>query len=281
MDRAFYSKGLSDVIRAQIRDLDRVCGKNEPLCMKLNWDMLEVRPADEVNDLLWYVDGQLAAFLGLYGFGAQPEEIEITGMVHPDFRRQGIFTKLFREAVSICRSRGAGRLLLIAERQSLSGAAFARNAGLTYDFSEYRMICNGYSPPRARTGGLSLRPAADRDTAFLMKLDAACFGSTFPGGYGRELTHIYVAALDGRDIGKIGLCDENGLGYVFGVCILPEFQGRGYGRAMLDAILQKHFDASGAAAILEVAVKNGGALSLYKACGFSELTIYDYFELKL
>jgi ribosomal protein S18 acetylase RimI-like enzyme len=71
------------------------------------------------------------------------------------------------------------------------------------------------------------------------------------------------------------------MGYVFGVAILPDFRGRGYGRAMLDAVLKRHFQQSGAPVILEVAVKNDGALTLYKSCGFAEITIYDYYEMKL
>ena len=272
------SKGLSDLIRAQIRDLDAVCSAAEPLCMKLNWDMLETRDSNEVNDLLWYEDGRLVGYLGLYGMG--PEEIELTGMVHPDFRRRGIFGRLFREAVEISRSRRVERLLLISERQSDSGAGFARSAGLKYDFSEYRMLCSAYRPA-PEVSGFSLRPAATDDIPFLMRLDEACFGRIFPGGYDRELEHLSVAVADGRDIGKIGIIYEDGKGYVFGVAILPDVQGRGYGRAMLDAVLKKHFQERETPVILEVAVKNDGALTLYKARGFLEVTIYDYYEMKL
>jgi ribosomal protein S18 acetylase RimI-like enzyme len=271
---------MNDVIRAQIRDLESICGKHEPLCMKLNWDMLETRVPEETNDLLWYEDGRLVGFLGLYGFGVQPSEIELTGMIHPGFRRQGIFTRLFRAAEQLCRERGAERLLLIAERQSLSGAGFAASAGCRYDFSEYRMICNEHAEATA-PAGFALRPVKQDDTAFLQNLDEICFGRSFPGGYDRELEGLSVAMLDGREIGKIGLNYENGLGYIFGVCILPEYRGRGYGRAMLDAVLNRHFAAGDTPVILEVAVKNNGALTLYKSCGFSELTIYDYYELKL
>lgn len=280
MNNIIYSKGLSEEIRTQIRELDSICSEKEPLCMKLNWDMLETRPADEVNDLLWYEDGHLIGFLGLYGFGQHPVEIELTGMVHPDYRRKGIFTKLFEEAVALCRVRCDGRLLLVAERQSVSGAGFAKAAGLTYDFSEYRMICNAYTPQKA-SHGFALRPAEAGDTLFLERLDEICFGRTYPGGYDRELEYVCIAVLNGSDIGKIGLNYEDDMGYVFGVCILPEFRGRGFGRAMLDGVLKKHFAARSTPVILEVAVKNDNALTLYKSCGFNELTIYDYFELKL
>lgn len=281
MNNIVFSKGLTEEIRAQIKALDSVCSNSEPLCMKLNWDMLDSRSDSETNDLLYYQDGILVGFLGLYGFGSKPEEIEITGMVHPHYRRNRIFTKLFNEAITLCRSRGADRLLLIAERLTASGQAFSKNAGLTYSFSEYRMICNVYQPQSQNVEGFKLRPADDSDIPFLTKLDEICFGSTFPGGYKRELDNLFIAEHAGGDIGKIGLIYENGMGYVFGVAILPESRGLGYGRAMLDAVIKKHFDQYSTPVILEVAVKNEGALTLYKSCGFSELTIYDYYEFKL
>lgn len=281
MNNVILSKGLGEDSLSQIKGLDEICGRSEPLHMKLNWEMLETRPENEVNDLLWYENGQLAGFLGLYGFGTVPEELELTGMVHPDFRRRGIFSRLFAEAVTISRARGAKRLLLISERQSSSGAGFAGNAGLTYDFSEYRMICQTPTKAALTPHAFTLRPAEETDKTFLIALDESCFGNTFGDCYERELGHLYVAEADGSAIGKIGLEYEKGMGYVFGVAVRPEQRGRGYGRAMLTTVLKKHFDTRDTPVILEVAVKNENALSLYKSCGFEMLTVYDYYALTL
>ena len=281
MSGVLSSKGLNDVLRVQIRDLDAVCSAAEPLSMKLNWDMLETRPADETNDLLWYEDGRLLGYLGLYGFGKNPAEIEITGMVHPEARRRGIFSRLFGEAVTLCHARGAGRLLLIAERQSDSGAAFAKSRGLVYDFSEYRMLCTAYRPAQLIPPGFSQRPADRDDTSFIDGLDETCFGQAFSDSDEGRLERLSIACLDGQRVGKIGLTDEGDLGYVFGVAVLPEYRGRGIGRAMLDGVLKRHFDSRSTPVILEVAVKNDNALTLYQSCGFAEATIYDYYEMTL
>ncbi len=281
MNDIIHSKGLTDAIRAEIRELDSACSAYAPLCMKLNWDMLDTRPDDEINDLFYYENGRLVGYLGLYVIGSNTDELEITGMVHPHYRRRGIFTKLLRDAVPISRSRGIGRILLIAERQSSNAAGFAKKAGLTYSFSEYRMKCGAYRPLKQAPEGFSLRAAAAIDIPFLQNLDEICFGSTFPDGYERELYHLFVSEINSTDIGKIGLTYEGSLGYIFGVCILPEYRGLGYGRAMLNAVLKRHFDHQSTSVILEVATKNDSALTLYKSCGFNELTIYDYFELKL
>ena len=290
MNKTIYSRGLDKARQDQIRALDETCSASGPLHMKLNWDMLESRPQSEINDLLYVDNEELVGYLGLYDMGQDPPEIEITGMVLPDRRRQGIFSELFSDAVDICRTRGAERLLLVIERQSESGKRFAESKGLTYAFSEYRMRCEAYTPPAELAPGFSLRPAVPADIRFLADLDTVCFGSVFPGGYNRELEHLFVAVADsnaagglnavspGMDIGKVGLIYDGGMGYIFGVAILPEFRGRGFGRAMLDAVLKKHFAGSTAAILLEVATQNDTALCLYRSVGFETLTIYDYYE---
>ncbi|MBG9653893.1 hypothetical protein [Cytobacillus firmus] len=59
-----------------IRSLQQISEETENIELKLNWDTLKSRPADEKN----------------LHYGK-------SGMVRPDHRRKGIFTSLFNEAV--------------------------------------------------------------------------------------------------------------------------------------------------------------------------------------
>jgi ribosomal protein S18 acetylase RimI-like enzyme len=275
------SAGLTDDLRRQIRTLEAICSADESLYMKLNWDMLETRPDNEINDLLCYDETELVAFLGLYCMGTDFAEVEITGMVHPEFRRQGIFKALYGEAQEICKARGAQRILLVSERRSEAGRRFAEDAGLAYSFSEYRMRCDAYKPPASLPERFALRPAGPADLPLIEHINAVRFESTVSFDYGERLKYSYIADLDGIPVGTIGLDYEGPLGYVFGVAILPEFRGHGYGRAMLDAVLKIHFEKATAGVILEVAVKNDTALSLYRSVGFNTVTVYDYHEILL
>ncbi|WP_367114841.1 GNAT family N-acetyltransferase [Clostridium sp.] len=53
-----------------------------------------------MNEFLYYIDGVLIAYLGISSFGGNNGEIN--GMTHPDFRRNGLFTKLFQLAIEEC-----------------------------------------------------------------------------------------------------------------------------------------------------------------------------------
>lgn len=89
----------------------------------------------------------------------------------------------------------------------------------------------------------------------------------------------YVAEQDGKFIGKIGVSMEGEDGYIFGFVITPEYRGHGYGRETLSLILTKLLSEQIHTVLLEVAVKNENALSLYKSCGFKIDTIYDYYAI--
>ncbi len=63
-------------------------------------------------------------------------------MVHPAYRRKGIFTILFQAALEECQHRTISHILLIVEHTSTSGQAFAKKLATTYDHSEYKMVLN-------------------------------------------------------------------------------------------------------------------------------------------
>lgn len=91
----------------------------------------------------------------------------------------------------------------------------------------------------------------------------------------------YIAELDGKFVGKIGLERERDDGYIFGFSILPEYRGRGYGRELLSWALRTFKSENAKGVCLEVAVQNENALTLYKTCGFRVVSVYNYFKILL
>ena len=73
---------------------------------------------------------------------------------------------------------------------------------------------------------------------------------------------------------------DSGTGGIYGLGVLPEFRGKGFGRAILTFGVEKLKDANATEVMLQVAAENGTALNLYKSCGFQETSVMDYFELK-
>jgi ribosomal protein S18 acetylase RimI-like enzyme len=281
LDHIILSKGLTEEQRGQIERLAKACRKSEPLFLKLNWDMLEERPEDEVNDLFWMQNGKAVGYLGLYSFGTHPAEVEATGMVHPLYRRQGIFSALFAQAVALCGARGAGRLLLIAEDRSLAAGAFVGSLGLLPAFAERRMICRSFTRPARLPAGIGIRPAVwPDDREAVAQLDRVCFG-VGEGVTEDRVRKTWVAELDGRVAGKAGLNRDGDLGYLFGVGVLPQYRRRGCGRALLALLLSRYFSERRMPVILEVAEGNKAAVALYRSCGFEDVTVYRYYEKKL
>lgn len=310
------AKGLTKVQLQEIINLDKICSDFEKLNMKLNLDMLDQRLSEEMNDFLYYSEGKLVGFLGLYDMDRKADEIEITGMVHPGFRRKGIFKELFTAGIAECKRRDAKKVLLVSEKSSLAGAGFIGTTGAIYTTSEYRMKFEGSEVPDCKKVGIQLKKADRADKVELDIMDTEFFGKhraeekaeeeikvdvenlgtdSLIADSESELEHevdnesdaefdnpaksTYLALLDGKTIGKIGTVMEGTDGYIYGVGILPEFRGRGYGRELLGLALGKLIVKKVYTVLLEVAVKNENALQLYKSCGFREVTVYDYYEL--
>jgi ribosomal protein S18 acetylase RimI-like enzyme len=279
-------QGLTRAELAEIKLLAERCNTYEGLDLKLIWSVLEKREPDQTNDFLYYENGTLVGFLPVYSFNST--EAEISGMVHPDYRRRGIFTTLYQEARAECQSRGLTEILLIVEQASSSGQAFARALGADYDHSEYKMVLG---EPRllARVDeSLRFRSATPADIPLFVHITAVAFDFLeddvnwyVAEKFGQAEEGFYVAELDGVVIGKIDVSFSAHGGHIYGFAVLPEYQGRGYGRQILWHTIQEILARGYQHITLEVSVENKHALSLYHSCGFKETGSYDYYRIAI
>lgn len=279
-------QGLSASELSEIKQLAEICNQHDGLDLKLNWSILSQRPADQLNDFLYYSEGQLVGFLALFSFSAQ--EGEISGMVHPVQRQQGIFRALFDAACQEARSRGLPRLLLIVEAASPGGQAFARHLPVTYDHSEYKMVLEEQRLPATLNPPLQFRAAAPQDIPALSRIAAQAFGlpQDEADWYSeRDLTQAnrryYVGEIDGVIIGKIDVILSEDAALILGFAVSPQYQGWGYGRQMLTRTVREMLDSGARNIWLEVSMENSHALSLYQSCGFKEVGRYDYYRLEI
>lgn len=280
-------RGLSDADISEIRDLAQICNQHDGLDQKIAWDFLRERPPDQLNDFLYYADGQLVGFLPLFIFNAL--ESEVSGMVHPAYRRRGIFSTLFEAACQEGRQRGIPSFLLIVEQTSSAGQAFVRNLSTTYDHSEYRMVLQEPRLPSAFSEHLQFRIARPEDGPAMSRLVAQAFKMPeHEVDWYTEQTlsqsgtrRFYVGEIDGQMIGKIDVNLSKDGGYIFGFAVWPEYQGQGYGRQLLAYAVQQILNSGQQHIALEVATDNKQALSLYQSCGFQETGSYDYYRFQL
>lgn len=287
-------QGLSEQDLHDIRILADICDALDGIKLKLNWISLQTRSAQETNDFLIYENGDLIGYLGIYSF--QVSEAEISGMIHPLYRRRGLFTKLVDAAVEECRRREFGQILFINHHRSTSGQAFLLARGTTYKVSEHWMRCertdadlNGASIPGMTEDAVHLRSASVEDKELLIQLNMA--GFTMEEFDSREyvertisspLEYTFIAEAQGQPIAKLGVTYEEGSAFIYGFCVSPQQRGRGYGRRILVELMNMLQREQGKSRFeLEVAVENARALSIYEDCGFRVISANDYYELKL
>ncbi|MGG3278637.1 GNAT family N-acetyltransferase, partial [Paenibacillus macerans] len=110
--------------------------QRDGISLKLNWDTLLAGKEDDGVHLADFRDGKLVAFLGKYSFGGS---LEICGMVHPDYRRQGIFTGLLERALDAPTRQAHAKILLNAPGDSQTGKRFLDRVSCRFAFSEYQM----------------------------------------------------------------------------------------------------------------------------------------------
>jgi GNAT superfamily N-acetyltransferase len=266
-----------------IETLAGICNAHDDLTLKINPGMLKSRSGENSDDFLCYLDEKLVGFLGLYGFGK--DEIEMSGMVHPDYRKKGIFTELFKAASKEISNRKIGRLLIICENKSKSAAAFALSKGAEYSFSEYYMELESNTNEVALKGfGITLRLGTEDDIESIKKQDSIYFDIPIDNidddFIVNRLDNTYIAELDGKIIGKINISTGREVAFISGFGVLPEYRCKGYGREILGLALLEGRKLVNGKAALEVAAKNKNALNLYLSYGFKEITGYDYYQIE-
>ncbi len=61
--------------------------------------------------------------------------------------------------------------------------------------------------------------------------------------------------------------------HLLNITVRPDLHGRGYGRMLLDKVIQLALDANMRSVLLEVRPSNEHALSVYRHCGFQQIGI--------
>ena len=281
----------------EIERLARICNNHENLHMRIGWIRLRPQQREEnnnflFNDFLFYEDGILTGYLVLDDHGTAAREL--TGMVHPEHRRKGIFTALLAAAKEESRGRGVRKLILICEDSSRSGRAFVTATGAHYDSSEYRMVLETFREKKIFDDRLFFRQANESDLEALVTILVDGFDDTveevkssITDSFEEPYCHFYLATFGEVSLGcnepvaclkLYEMQDEVG---IYGFVVRSAYRGRGYGRQMLEETIRTIQARSQKKIMLEVDTQNTNAIGLYRSCGFKETTTYGYYSLDI
>lgn len=277
---------------AELEQLTEICNTRERLLMRLDYNLLTAS-AQPTNDLfLFYRNGQLVGSLLLDRYHSDIKEV--TGLVHPDFRRQGIFRQLLAAAREECLSRGIRRLLFTSETTSTSGRAFLLALGAGREFAEHRMLLRAFQPRYQFDDRLLFREAVHDDVDELALILASDFGDSkeqarqhILHAWTRANQRFYIATYGGEDlgcaepVGTLRVEETPPEMAIYGFFVRPEYRGRGHGRQIIEEAILAIHEGSSKPIMLEVDTNNLTALNLYRSLGFEIERTYEYYRLML
>ena len=275
---------LTEAEVAEIEQLATLCNSHEDLYLNFGW--LRGRTAEgEVNDFLYYANDALVGYLNVSSYGTK--EKELTGMVHPEYRRKGIFRMLLAAAKEECLQRGVQKVLLVCEHASASGLAFAAATGAQHEFSEHAMVLGMFQEKGLVDERLQIRQADANDTEALISITTTDFSNAeeaklYVIDFVQRLNQrFYLAVFGEKPIGCLRLDEMEEEVGIYGFVVHPDYRGRGYGRQLLEAVIRVLQAESQKRITLEVETDNLNAFGLYRSCGFQVKTTYDYYGMSV
>ncbi len=276
---------LTEAQTTAIEQLIINCNNYEKLHMRLSLDALRKRPGNETNDFLYYEDGILVGYLSVESWGTKAREA--TGMVHPHYRRKGIFSALLNAAKEGYQQRGVKKLILVCEHTSQSGLAFVNAIGAQHEYSEHEMVLGTFREKRIFHDGLHMRQANMGDLDTIVSILAADSGNVesvkqwIRQCLAEPTWRFYLATLDGKPLGCLRLDDMGDQVGIYAFEVRLGYRGLGYGRQMLEEAIRTIRAGTQKRIMLDVETDNTNAIGLYLSCGFEIKTTYGYYGLTI
>lgn len=270
-----------------IKNLIDFCGEHDKFKIKAYWHILQDRLTNEFNDFLYYIDGNLIGYLGLFTFSSN--EAEMTAVIHPKFRQQGIFKKMLGEAILELRQRYIRYCTWIVPQRSSITNEFMQTLSADFIFSQVEM--KALRPPVERElPQITLRPATIEDLPTLAHMGAVSFQASYTEVMQRFTENMreknrkaWLASIpDEENIGKIHVrYEDTQTAFIHDLCITPEHRGKKLAMAMILKTMDMLHATGHRNIILDVECHNKGALRLYEQCGFDIQQAHDFWRVEV
>lgn len=120
-----------------------------------------------------------------------------------------------------------------------------------------------------------IRPMEEADVRAVLVVERAAYPHPWTEGNFRDCLGAgyccWVLEQDGETIGHGVLSVAVGEAHVLNVCVHPGWQGRGFGRRILERLLRLAREHEADTVFLEVRASNVVAQRLYESAGFNEI----------
>jgi|GEM_PF-1880967 len=261
--------------------LEQQCKQLDSVHLKADLDHISKKDGDHA--LLCYRDGKLVGLLSWYA--SDTVTGNINAIVHPQYRRQGVFSSLLNRAILDMKPQGINQLSYRVPQGLSPGLLTAQSLGAIYDRAEYSMqlvneVLSVVEPPE-----LTLSVAKDEDMEFMVTCSSQAFGDTedWTRNYFMQTNEPsrvnYIAWQDQKPVGLVRVNSINAsTAFIHNFCILPADQGRKLGRTALSILVDLLRKQSYTDIRLSVVTENKRALNLYRSVGFEVNSEYHYFN---
>lgn len=264
----------------QLQALASRCHQQDGNCIPIYSNLLVKRRNLPCN-LLYYDQHQLIGFLSLFFF--YDDACELTLMVDPLWRRQGIATRLIATIMPVIQTSGIHSIYYPSPKGL--NDAWLPTQQLSYQKTEYEMEWKGTNPIQAIPDGLHFHKGTDKDIQNLTQIDVTCFHTDRLEMEARfqRLVHdqtytLFLISFENQVIGKAHLHEDPDHIQLSDIAILPAYRNQGLGQILLNYCIQNASKISTLPLRLEVDSHNQNALYLYLKSGFKITNAWDLWK---
>ena len=238
---------------------------------------------------LYYEKGELVGLLTVY---ADDQDVEVTILVHPDHRRQGIARALYRSFEKETASYPIESVTFQTERVFLDRHPdFVSNWGLVEDEDTETWLGKDRRPyPLEKLSNLEVLLA---DSSYQEQISQLKFQAFSEEHESREIVDRYVAEAlkdpesrlyillkDGQIIGTCTVDLSTNTNYFYGLAISELERGKGYGSYLAKSLVNQLIEQNDKEFQIAVEDSNVGAKRLYEKIGFVKQTQVVYLNEK-
>lgn len=225
--------------------------------------------------------GKLVALLSVFAPGR--EDIEVSALVHPDWRNRGYFKALIKETIEESAKFGYKQGMFVCNSASEPGGAVMRHWNCGTDHIELQMECDDFTGIRNDRADIEVMEARESDIEQLGAVGEAAFGMDRES----EREHInntlaadgrtqYAVRRQGRFAAMCAASENGGCMMIFGLGVHPGERRRGYAKALIGHIADIARQRGISKLCLDVDEDNEGAIALYESLGFKRTGRTEY-----
>ncbi len=272
----------------EVKEFVELCSHLEGCESRFYWENIQNRMNQGTNEILCYSEtGELVSYLAIYNF--EVAEVEVTLLVHPDYRTTAFYDLLWDRAKRAIAGYpvNVDHYVFTLNQRCVSLRGYVNKLGSECQDFTYQL---GLSP-RQLTSVLpslpvvELRLAGKQDVPALAKMESDAFRISVESYTSHLLRtvsdperEIWMIFIDNQMVGKIHAQIQNEKAFIYDFCIMPESQGKGLGSAAFKSLLESLFNQRKIEKVY-VDVANEEDLAWYERFGFECVNVYEHWKL--